>query len=569
MLDVQEGNTLDTAASRRVRAFAALVLTSTLSACGGGGGGGSSTPAPLNAPPVGTNPAPISSSAGTPATPNPAGTTPNPAGPTPTPPVNPGTPPSSPTPPPSGSTQTPGTPTPQPSTQGNTILPNTTGRFSLMQMADEYGYGNASLTASQIQAEAPYYDSVWAAFQPETWASAPGSTVRILSRYVIPFEDMYLISGNNLSYFQQNHPDWIMYGCDSSGNPTQHYAWSGSGFPNDVPLNIHNSAVVTYQMNLLAGYLQANGYNAVAIDQVAFVNFLSSPNPELEGQGPTSGWYGCGVYTQGPQNPSSFQRVYGSQGNSDLDVADQAFINDELNWVSTAKSQLGALGIKVLINHPPVGPTPSGNEATLLSYVDGVIDENGFTNYGQYGPDLRNPGNFTETLSWVQAVQGMGKAVFLADYYTCQYDAQNCPATSVTSATQLSDAESDWALSTYAIANSGGLGLFVAPQGVGEYSYRPEFSKTYGAPCGAYTQSGSVFTRQFQNGFAVVDASTSPATVTLPSGNTYTDIATGAQASGSLSLAPSTGSMLQLTSGTGCNASGGSTIRRGGTLRLR
>lgn len=418
-----------------------------------------------------------------------------------------------------------------------------------MQMADAYGYGNASLTPSQIQSEAPYYDAVWASFQPSAWTSAPGSNVKILSRYVIPFEDMYLISGNTLSYFQANHPDWILHGCDANGNPQQqHYAWSGSGFQNDVPLNIHNPAVVQYQMNVIAGYLTANGYNAVAIDQVAFQNFLLSPNPVLEGQNYQPGWYGCGVYVNG-----SFQRVYGSPSGGDLNQPDPTFINDELNWVQTAKSTLGSMGIKVLVNHPPAGTTPTGNEVTLLNSVDGVIDENGFTNYGAYASDM--PTLFTDTLTWVQDVQNMNKAVWVADYY--------CQGCGETSAAQLSPAQVDWALSTYAIANNGELGLYVAPQGVGEYSYRSEFSEPYGAPCGSSTQNGNVYMRQFQNGLAVVNASTGSATATLPSGNTYSDIEGRGNVSGSLSLGPADGWMLLLSSGTGCAASGSSTLRRG------
>jgi hypothetical protein len=550
---------LNNAASRRALALVTLLLTSTLTACGGGGGGGGSSPPgnpPVNAPAPGPGTGSSGSGGnGSTAAPNPGGTTP-----TPVPPINPGTPPSSPTP--SGSTPTPvpSTNSSQP-TQGTTILPNTSGRFSLIQMADEYGLGNASLTTQQIQSEAPYYDAVWASFPPntQTWnTSHPGM---ILSAYVIPFEDMYLMSNHNLQWWQTNHPSWIMYACDSSGNPTTYNPWSTSGFPNDVPLNINNSAVVNYELTqVIVPYLQQNGFNAIAIDQVTFDNFLQAPNPELGQPNPPSPYngqyYDCGYYAQGVQNPSSFVHVYGAAGQDDWAKADGQFIQDELNWVQTAKNTLAQYNIKVLINHPPVSTTPSGKEATLLNSVDGVVDENGFTDYGQYAGE--EPTQFAATLSWVQYVQQqMHKAVFLADYFFTQ------GSTSETSATQLSDAQADWALSTYAIANNGGLGMFVAPQGVGEYSYRPEFSKTYGAACGAYAQNGDLYMRQFQNGFAVVNASSNAANAPLPSGNIYTDIETGQSISGSMTLAPATGSMLLLSSGTGCSASGSSTLRHG------
>jgi hypothetical protein len=535
-----EGTALDTAAFRRACALATTLLTLALSACGGGGAG--SGPSQLPGSPATNAPAPSNPNApGSPSTPAPGATT---------------SPPSMVTTPPSNPAPGPTAPAPGPATmppQGSTILPDTTGRFSLIQLADQYGIGNASLTSPQIQTEAPNYDVVYAAFQPQVWNQAhPGM---IVSRYVVPWEDTYQISGHDLAYFQQNHPDWILYGCQANGTPTSDYAWSGTlaAFGNDVPLDIHNPAVVQYEMNELAGYLTANGYNAIAVDQATFVNFLTSPNPNLEnGNGPNPGWYGCGIYPQGPQN-GNFQRVYGPPGGGDLDQPDPTFISDLLNWVATAKSTLGPLGIKVIVNHPPTGATPSGNETTLLNSVDGVVDENGFTDYGNYAGE--EPTQFTDTLSWVQAVQGMGKAVFLADYF--------CQGCSLTSASQLSGAQADWALSTYAIADGGGLGLYTAPQGVGEYSYRPEYSQTYGAPCGPYTQAGSVYMRQFQNGLAVVNASGSPATATLPAGNTYSDVeGRAAGISGTLPLGAADGWMLKLTSGNGCTTSGGSLLRR-------
>ena len=50
-------------------------------------------------------------------------------------------------------------------------------------------------------------------------------------------------------------------------------------------------------------YVLANGYNAVALDNIVFENFLTSPNQELEGRRSNAGWYACGIYTQGPGVP--------------------------------------------------------------------------------------------------------------------------------------------------------------------------------------------------------------------------------------------------------------------------
>ena len=188
-----------------------------------------------------------------------------------------------------------------PSGPARTILPDTTGRFGLIQIIDDYGHADdasilGSLSGSQIQTEAPHYDSVWASFNPRAWnASHRGM---IVSRYTIPNEDNELISGRDLSWWQKNHPDWVLYACDGRGNPIRASPWSGVGF-SDVPLDIHNPAVVSYQAYRLGNYMIAHGYNALAVDNVTFANYMRAPNPVL-GQGkPQTGWYACGIYADG------------------------------------------------------------------------------------------------------------------------------------------------------------------------------------------------------------------------------------------------------------------------------
>ncbi len=120
---------------------AAVVLMFALAACGGGGGGA----AGVSVPPA--NPAPSSAPS--------AGSSPGPT-----------TAPSS-------------APTVAPA--GSTMIPDTTGRVGLFQEFDK------SMTPAQIQSEAPRYDAVWGASQPQFWESAhPGI---VLSRYFIPQED--------------------------------------------------------------------------------------------------------------------------------------------------------------------------------------------------------------------------------------------------------------------------------------------------------------------------------------------------------------------------------------------
>lgn len=388
------------------------------------------------------------------------------------------------------------------------MLPDTTGRFGLIQILDAYG-GPPSLTTSQIQSEAPHIDAVWGSFNPSAWSGAhPGI---ILSRYYLPFEDEALISGHDLSWFQTNHPDWILYACDGSGTPTHDLAWAGTGFK-DVPLDIHNPAVVQYQLQSIKNYLQQNGYNTLAVDNITFVNYLEGPNPEWGEGSPvtTSGsaWYGCGVW-QG----NTFVRRYGSQGSSDFDKSDPAFNADLLNWLAQARSYLA--GYHIILNHTPYTSTPDTNEAQMLSYIDGMVDENGYTEYGT----LLSGRRFSDTLSWIELLQGQSKAAFVTDYF-CTGSCSNDP-------NSLTAQQKDWALASYAIGNEGGEAVYISPNGGSVDFFLPEYATNYGAPCGGggYTKpAADVYERKFTGGLAIVNASTSTYPLSLPAGQSYTDI---------------------------------------------
>ncbi|MFN2449676.1 MAG: hypothetical protein ABR508_07780 [Candidatus Baltobacteraceae bacterium] len=472
------------ASSTRVLFLGSIVLALALSACGGGGGGGT-PPAPGGGNGGGASPTPTPTGHAT-ATPTPTSH----ATATPTPTVTP----------------TPGS---TPATQSITMQPDTSGRFGLTQILDNYG-GEPALTSSQIQSEAPRYDSVWGAFSPQTWRAANSRI--ILSRYMVPPEDDNLVSTHDLSWWQTNHPDWILYACDSSGNPTHDLAWSGSYFT-DVPLAFYEPAVQQYQMQLLIPYLQANSYNALAADNTDLINYLDGGNPNF-GQSVKSGEYGCGTYDAS----GTFQRRYGTPGTT-YNRNDPQFAQDMVAWVGQTSSAVHGAGLKLLINHPLYNHPTNPSEEQILSYTDGMVDENGYTAYGS----LLTANAFANTLEWVEYTQQHHIAVLVTDYYCTGSGCSNDPST-------LTPQQVDWALATYAIGNEGGEDVYISPHGGSNYSYRNEYSTTYGAACGAYTQpSTNVYERKFQGGLSIVNATGNPPNGTpyslaLPSGRTYTDI---------------------------------------------
>lgn len=416
------------------------------------------------------------------------------------------------------------------------MLPDTTGRFGLIQVFDWDGTSShPPLTTSQIQSEAPHIDSVWGAFNPGAWDGAhPGM---IVSRYMVPVQDDNSVSGHDLSWWQANHPDWILYACDSSGNPTKQLAWSGSYFP-DVPLDFSNPAVISYQMNLMIPYLKANGYNAIAADNTDLLNYLEGGNPNF-GQSITKGDYGCGTY----DSNGNFHRLFGP-GN------DSAFISAMVNWVKTASSALHGAGMRLIVNHPLYNAPTNSNESALLSAADGMVYENGFTYYGKYQSNAANL--VSNAITWATYTQTHHIAFLITDYLCTGWNGTqpfNNNAACPTDPSQIPKPQVDWSLATYALVNLGGADVYISPQTGERMSYRPEYSTSYGAPCGSYTTvAGNVYERKFQGALVVVNASSGSYNFALPSNHTYHDIE-GQSVSNPLSMGPATGYVLLTSNG--------------------
>lgn len=467
-----------------------------LAACGGGGGGSGS---PDNVVP-----------GGAPGTQSPTPQSPNPQRSATPPPQTP--PPKTPSPKPTPtpiSTSTPGsTPTPSASYPPSGI-PNTAGRIGLAQIFDSY------LGASEIASNASRYDLVWATSRPTLWRSAHPATIG--ARYYILEEDNTIISGLDLAWWQKNHPDWIMYACDASGNPTRDVAYTpGDGFA-DIPLDIHNPSVVDYQIRQsLVPYVVRNGYNAVGIDEVIFHDVMLGGNPFLGGT-KKAGEFGCGIWN----DDGTFTKRWSSP-------SDPRWNTDIVNWIVAARRILNTdpgaspYHLRLVVNHP-AGSTGDSNERTLLSNVDATMDEAGFSDYGNYNqPAYQNL--FGGTISYMKFVQSLGVAFVDIDKFADDPGRAN--------ATQV-----EYSIATYLLGNEGSADLFVGghngPDGYGAEQYFSEYNVPLGAACGSmYGGAGydarnpHIYYRRFAHGMAVVNSGSLPVLserATLLS-HTYTDM---------------------------------------------
>jgi hypothetical protein len=405
-----------------------------------------------------------------------------------------------------------------PASSSSARIPSTVGRIGLLQVFD---YHNGYMSSSTIQRNGRRYDAVWASLSPRAWAAAHPRM--IVSNYFIMGLDQYSVTGHHLSWWQGNHPDWILYACTASGAPTHDIAYmTGVNVP-DMPLDIHNPQAVAYQVNTMATYAKAAGYNALAVDQVVFFNIYHGGNPAF-GQTRKSGEYGCGSW-----HGATFQRRYKAG-------ADPAYIADVVAYVRQARSILHSRGMTLVVNHV-AGSLEDRNERELLANTDAVLNETGFSDYGRYAsrPSLTNV-----TLTWSRYAQSQGVAVLTVDKFI-NYSAG------------ITGQPLEFSIATYLLANQGAELLFVGGlHGYGTLQYHSEYDAPVGKPCADVSGGPAVFWRRFSGGIAVVNSSTSSATFTLPNGKSYKDLETHASISGTLRAAPMSGYVL-LTSSNGCS----------------
>ena len=383
-------------------------------------------------------------------------------------------------------------------TSTTTMMKNTPGKFGLMQIFDEFTPN--IISSSQATTDGPRYGVTWGA-RPGMPASWTANNSSLVATYYMPQEtDASPVNwgdmGHSLGWWQANHPDWILYACSASGAPTTTPAYIAQ-LPNNVPLDIHNPAVVDYQIHAAANYAIANHYNGLAFDEVLFYN--------VTGSGLGSGYYGCGIYSNG-----TFVRRYGGQRDANWNA-------DTIAWTKAAHAILNSDPViaphhlKMIINHP-AGNISDPNEQAILSYTDADLNEAGFTDYGNY---RYSSSLFKATLDWMRYAQAHGTAVLLGDNFS-----QTSPLTT----TQV-----EYALATYLMGNEGGSGMFTGnSKAYGAEQYLPQYQAQMGAPCGGYygdPKSPAIWYRSFANALVIVNSgSSSTQYAHLPANHTYVDL---------------------------------------------
>lgn len=349
------------------------------------------------------------------------------------------------------------------------------------------------------------YDFVWGAglLHAEAFRSAHPD---IFTSFYIPFNrDWGDFPDSNtahpLDYWKTTHPDWILYQCDRT---TPAYI---PEYPN-VPLDITNPAVLSWQIKTYAQPASANGYDAIAADNILLQNTFGA----------------CGVYRDG-----RWQQLFTGQPD---DPNWRAYV---LNWLKQTQQALHQLphplalvtnfyqGRNIPLNDPQVHQ--------IVNYSDGILAEEGFTNDGKgYVTDT----NWLQTIQFMEFVQSQQKPIYIINRF---------------STPDIDRDQLQWALSSYLMGKGHTASLFIATsRGYGAADWYNEYEAQIGSPLGPMYQSQHVYFRSYSHGLSIVNPSADHTyTITLDGGKHYVDLY-GAAPGPSITLPPHSGMVLLLGS---------------------
>ena len=304
----------------------------------------------------------------------------------------------------------------------------------------------------------------------------------------------------SLNQWKTTHPDWILYKCDRK---TPAYEFGDPA----IPLDFSNPAVLNFQLQTYAIPASQSGYNGLTIDNLNLENLFGA----------------CGVY----RNGKWVQLYSGKYGDTNWEA-------NAAHWVTAMQQAVHNLShpLALILNfgYPQSQSLTSPLIQQVLTHSDGILDEAGFTHYGDY--DLTDQ-------AWLNAVQlssmeqSAGKSYSIVD---------NFPV--------LNRANMQWALSTYLMVKGHSCNLFISTtQNYGIDAWHNEYSARIGSPTNSMYSSQHVYWRNYTGGVTIVNPSSrSTYKITFNSSQRYVDLY-GDPVGSTLVLPPHSGIVLLTSTG--------------------
>ena len=351
-------------------------------------------------------------------------------------------------------------------------------------------------------AVAKRYDFIWGASINHVAAFHAANPNIFLTYYIAFHRDSGTFTNNDanhdLNYWKAVHPDWVLYKCD---RVTPAYEF---GDPN-VPFNFTNPAVISWQVQTYAQPASTSGYDGIAADNVNLQNLFGA----------------CGYYVQGKW----VQRYTGQ-------MADPQWVADVITWLTLMQQALHNLKhpLALIPNLALGGLSPDDPTVQqVLSHIDGVLDEGGFTNFGD---GYLSGADWLQAIQFIEAVQQQHKPYYIINQFP-----------------SVGRAEIQWALASYLMAKEHTSALYISTiQGYGGQPSYSEYNAQIGSPSGSMYQAQGIYWRQYSHGFSLVNPSaTYTYTVTLDPRYHYKDLY-GQSVGRTVTLAPESAMVLLTTS---------------------
>ena len=367
----------------------------------------------------------------------------------------------------------------------NTFPEIPAGGIALAQIFDTKVGNPAEYTANLSKI---YY--IWGASTPEQPAGV------LASKYFpsIRTPDKKL----SLTWYQENHPDWVMYQEDRV-SPAYGYIYSYGGL---TPLDISNPEVQEFYFNTFILPAVKTGYKMVAMDNVDLGNW-----PKSVGHFKGKEW--VQLYT-GKKNDFVFQQ-------------------NMIGWMQYLRNKLHPMGVRVSAN---IKATSASSEVILnvIDAVDMWVDETGFCHRGA---------NITGE-AWKKAFLFLRKVSPTKAYVSINQVKGLVP--------QASPEQIEWVIANYLLSR--GPQSLLALAGYEKttvyhsFDYRKELDIVIGEPSAKPVEiNNGAWIRTYTNGLALVNPSANQTVIVkLPEGKWKT--LKGNSAEGEISMKPASGLVL-------------------------
>jgi Hypothetical glycosyl hydrolase family 15 len=394
---------------------------------------------------------------------------------------------------------------PRPTPTFKVSTPSSSG-VAIRKFADTWDNIHLFLTFDYNLADpatsAKHYDFVWGAEMKNVTAFRSPNPGIFLTYYISFLRDTGTFGDkgaiHSLMYWKTTHPDWVLYQCD---RVTPAYEF---GDP-DVPLNFADPEVLAWQVQTYARPASQNGYDGIAADNVNLQNSFGA----------------CGIYVHG-----KWVQLYTGQPD------DPTWRNNVLTWLTRMHQALHHLQHPLdLIPNLSTGNL-SPNDPIMqqvVNQVDGVLNEGGFS---QYGDGYLTGSDWIQAIQFMESLQAQNKAYYLINQFH-----------------SIGHAEIEWAVASYLMGKEHSTAMFISTvQGYGGDFWDTIFDAPIGHPTGPMYQVQHVYARDYSNGLILVNPSaTASYSVTLDTGDKFHDLY-GLPVSGTVMMPPHSGMVLMNSS---------------------